>query len=132
MIRRPPRSTRTDTLFPYTTLFRSRTYSSRAFAKVQAMRKLALLVIDMQQGLFSSPPHDADGLVSRINSLAARMRAKRVPVIFMQHCGPEGDDLHPSQPGHALHNDLAVGSSDLIIATASCDDTIDTKSRPKE
>src|SRR3546814_16162564 len=24
MIRRPPRSTRTDTLFPYTTLFRSR------------------------------------------------------------------------------------------------------------
>src|SRR3546814_15346575 len=89
MIRRPPRSTRTDTLFPYTTLFRSRTYSSRAFAKVQAMRKLALLVIDMQQGLFSSPPHDADGLVSRINSLAARMRAKRVPVIFIQHCGPE-------------------------------------------
>src|SRR3546814_7557224 len=25
MIRRPPRSTRTDTLFPYTTLFRSKT-----------------------------------------------------------------------------------------------------------
>src|SRR3546814_4874327 len=32
MIRRPPRSTRTDTLFPYTTLFRSQfrsTYSCR-------------------------------------------------------------------------------------------------------
>src|SRR3546814_17403857 len=31
MIRRPPRSTRTDTLFPYTTLFRSRKshYASR-------------------------------------------------------------------------------------------------------
>src|SRR3546814_19943734 len=27
MIRRPPRSTRTDTLFPYTTLFRSRTWT---------------------------------------------------------------------------------------------------------
>src|SRR3546814_6484792 len=26
MIRRPPRSTRTDTLFPYTTLFRSRPF----------------------------------------------------------------------------------------------------------
>src|SRR3546814_6832189 len=26
MIRRPPRSTRTDTLFPYTTLFRSRAH----------------------------------------------------------------------------------------------------------
>src|SRR3546814_6050756 len=33
MIRRPPRSTRTDTLFPYTTLFRSpsTTYSSMSF-----------------------------------------------------------------------------------------------------
>src|SRR3546814_2136624 len=28
MIRRPPRSTRTDTLFPYTTLFRSATCTS--------------------------------------------------------------------------------------------------------
>src|SRR3546814_17660617 len=30
MLRRPPRSTRTDTLFPYTTLFRSRMCSPRA------------------------------------------------------------------------------------------------------
>src|SRR3546814_2248343 len=30
MIRRPPRSTRTDTLFPYTTLFRSNGLSSGA------------------------------------------------------------------------------------------------------
>src|SRR3546814_13465274 len=29
MIRRPPRSTRTDTLFPYTTLFRSQRHSKR-------------------------------------------------------------------------------------------------------
>src|SRR3546814_976388 len=30
MIRRPPRSTRTDTLCPYTTLFRSQTYGCRS------------------------------------------------------------------------------------------------------
>src|SRR3546814_16753048 len=29
MIRRPPRSTRTDTLFPYTTLFRSHLHAAR-------------------------------------------------------------------------------------------------------
>src|SRR3546814_13766538 len=34
MIRRPPRSTRTDTLFPYTTLFRSRIETLRRFANV--------------------------------------------------------------------------------------------------
>src|SRR3546814_16557094 len=32
MIRRPPRSTRTDTLFPYTTLFRSRNVESYSHA----------------------------------------------------------------------------------------------------
>src|SRR3546814_2844814 len=31
MIRRPPRSTRTDTLFPYTTLFRSQVRPQRQF-----------------------------------------------------------------------------------------------------
>src|SRR3546814_20600157 len=32
MIRRPPRSTRTDTLFPYTTLFRSPNWRAKAWA----------------------------------------------------------------------------------------------------
>src|SRR3546814_13093137 len=39
MRRRPPRSTRTDTLFPYTTLFRSRT--RQAEASEQAARQAA-------------------------------------------------------------------------------------------
>src|SRR3546814_1532481 len=33
MIRRPPRSTRTDTLFPYTTLFRSQTIVTQSSAQ---------------------------------------------------------------------------------------------------
>src|SRR3546814_5468902 len=43
MIRRPPRSTRTDTLFPYTTLFRSRLdiFPTRAFALAEHMRVAA-------------------------------------------------------------------------------------------
>src|SRR3546814_9479845 len=36
MIRRPPRSTRTDTLFPYTTLFRSQRRSQRVAAAEDA------------------------------------------------------------------------------------------------
>src|SRR3546814_18785597 len=42
MIRRPPRSTRTDTLFPYTTLFRS----------AVAGRHLADLGVEIAAGLF--------------------------------------------------------------------------------
>src|SRR3546814_2585253 len=36
MIRRPPRSTRTDTLFPYTTLFRSAAAQTRSSCYAQA------------------------------------------------------------------------------------------------
>src|SRR3546814_18861542 len=45
MIRRPPRSTRTDTLFPYTTLFRSLIdHSKRALAMLHSLPGSFLLV----------------------------------------------------------------------------------------
>src|SRR3546814_2011230 len=56
MIRRPPRSTRTDTLFPYTTLFRSigRNYDAGAVAvgrkihvtELVAVRRAGAVVVD--------------------------------------------------------------------------------------
>src|SRR3546814_9050008 len=54
MIRRPPRSTRTDTLFPYTTLFRSR-YPVAAFAlgavqRLVGVRKQLGQVVTRQRG----------------------------------------------------------------------------------
>src|SRR3546814_6633267 len=42
MILRPPRSTRTDTLFPYTTLFRSETYT---YSVAWLLIGVALLVL---------------------------------------------------------------------------------------
>src|SRR3546814_8783925 len=41
MIRRPPRSTRTDTLFPYTTLFRSHRWASAPMAAPRICRSIA-------------------------------------------------------------------------------------------
>src|SRR3546814_121831 len=43
MIRRPPRSTRTDTLFPYTTLFRSRVFEAAGAA--------ACIITDAWEGI---------------------------------------------------------------------------------
>src|SRR3546814_3052001 len=49
MIRRPPRSTRTDTLFPYTTLFRSGILPPAAPGPAFARRKRAIGVIPLER-----------------------------------------------------------------------------------
>src|SRR3546814_1149452 len=53
MIRRPPRSTRTDALFPYTTLFRSS--HGAAYAKQQATRPqtIGYSLVDSPVGLLA-------------------------------------------------------------------------------
>src|SRR3546814_17203521 len=55
MIRRPPRSTRTDTLFPYTTRYRSKTLTldtstSRANPTPQPMKRLTAPRIRQRKG----------------------------------------------------------------------------------
>src|SRR3546814_12877557 len=59
MIRRPPRSTRTDTLFPYTTLFRSK--SGRAAAAMGLSFQAGTPAGPARSG--EDPP--CDGMVSR-------------------------------------------------------------------
>src|SRR3546814_10788945 len=44
MIRRPPRSTRTDTLFPYTTLFRSLGFTMLTYHLIDTFLKTILLL----------------------------------------------------------------------------------------
>lgn len=90
------------------------------------MSNQALLVVDVQAGLFSTPRFDADNLIERLNEIAERFRSRRAPVIFVQHCGPEGDPLHPSQPGHALHRDLLVKEGDMHVTKESCDAFLNT------
>src|SRR3546814_15476360 len=49
MIRRPPRSTRTDTLFPYTTLFRSHDVYPEALVAVGMMSPDSILARTMSR-----------------------------------------------------------------------------------
>src|SRR3546814_18227768 len=68
MRRRPPRSTRTDTLFPYTTLFRS---SSRGF-NPQQLCKIGDIIFDsIHDFLLLNFYH-------RTNSVANRKRRTRI------------------------------------------------------
>src|SRR3546814_1408871 len=55
MIRRPPRSTRTDTLFPYTTLFRSYAYLKKAMQVLTFLRGPNRWVIICPQNMEQLP-----------------------------------------------------------------------------
>src|SRR3546814_7519150 len=59
MIRRPPRSTRTDTLFPYTTLFRSAADGCHLYGREGAV---VMIAFDAGQGVdqFLVAHHEAD------------------------------------------------------------------------
>lgn len=83
----------------------------------------ALLVIDMQAGLFSSPTkrHDAEGVVERINILIGAVRTSRGRIIFIQHNGPAGDALEPGAPGWDLLPALDREASDMVIRKEACD-----------
>src|SRR3546814_7135816 len=68
MIRRPPRSTRTDTLFPYTTLFRSRHATGAAKGQLGYMaQKFSLYgLLSVRQNLeFSAGVYGLEGAMKR-------------------------------------------------------------------
>src|SRR3546814_13816716 len=64
MIRRPPRSTRTDSLFPYTTLFRSRHAPAHATARRRGRHLSVRALID---------PAGAEGRAWSFQQLACRI-----------------------------------------------------------
>jgi nicotinamidase-related amidase len=76
----------------------------------------AMLVVDMQVGLLNGEPkHDLGGIMERINRLTAKVREQSGTVIFIQHCGCNGDDFEPQTPGWALLPDLLRDPKDVIV-----------------
>src|SRR3546814_1182613 len=85
MIRRPPRSTRTDTLFPYTTLFRS--LSGVAVETAIVMLVYLNLALKRREGLASGEgrrlePQDVEDAVVEGALLRLRPKAMTVAAIF--------------------------------------------------
>lgn len=83
----------------------------------------ALLVIDMQQGMFGFPgypPHDGEGVVARIGALIDQARKKRTPIFFVQHAGPPGDPLATDNPGFAIHQELAPKPNESVTVKNVC------------
>jgi len=84
---------------------------------------VALLVIDMQVGLFDGSPsrYDADGVVDRINILSNAIRLSGGMVIFIQHDGPPGDTFEPGTAGWEILPALKRENKDIVVHKQACD-----------
>lgn len=81
----------------------------------------ALLIIDMQQGLFNGPERPFEGarVLDRINGLTGRARQAGAPIFFARHTGPAGSPLAPDSPLTQLLPDLdhAAGTDKVFTKT---------------
>src|SRR3546814_16266221 len=94
MIRRPPRSTRTDTLFPYTTLFRSPLTLVSSSRQVGLALKRAGLLLTYEEG---RPPR----VLSRLDEILRRREDEAgVPMEFSRALSEE--HMNAIQSGRAL------------------------------
>jgi nicotinamidase-related amidase len=77
----------------------------------------ALLIIDMQvcnlEG--AQPAHAAREVLHRVSDLVGRARDGRVPVIYVQHSGPEGAIDEPNTPGWEIHPQVAPRAGELVV-----------------
>src|SRR3546814_11485513 len=71
MIRRPPRSTRTDTLFPYTTLFRS---FHDEFADLQILKQQSAIILTFRKPAAVPSPVNLQAEPDRIALLTHDLR----------------------------------------------------------
>jgi len=84
----------------------------------------AVLVIDVQTGLFCTkpPPVEANAVLARIIAVTAKARRAGAPVVFIQHDGePDGEDVVPFTEGWKLHPEIEVHPGELVIRKTTCD-----------
>src|SRR3546814_14520680 len=119
MIRRPPRSTRTDTLFPYTTLFRSADAVVR-FLDEHGIARNSVRVIGFhgQTVLHQAPDNGRKGNTRQLGN--GRLMADRTGIAVVYDfttdvipSGGHGAPISDSYP-HSLLRHLGAGSDSAV------------------
>ena len=85
----------------------------------------AVLVIDVQKGLFDPEPFETDQVIERINIVTQKARMSGCPVLFIQHETAREPLLYNSE-GWNLHQGLAVLDEDLKIRKTTPDSFLRT------
>ncbi|MFI5272144.1 MAG: cysteine hydrolase family protein [Ktedonobacterales bacterium] len=81
----------------------------------------ALVIIDVQAGLFDDDDAQDHAVLARITVLLARARASEAPVIYVQHDGGPGHPLAANTTGWQIHPAIAPRADDLIVHKRASD-----------
>ncbi|SHI22647.1 Nicotinamidase-related amidase [Sporobacter termitidis DSM 10068] len=75
----------------------------------------ALIVIDMQTALIEEHPYNEAAVIENIKNLLGACRAKKIPVIHVQHDGGAGDALEHGGKGWEIWSALAPMPGEKIF-----------------
>ncbi|WP_144569681.1 cysteine hydrolase family protein [Bacillus pseudomycoides] len=92
------------------------------------MTKKALLVIDVQKGMFQegNVVHKGDRLLQNLNELLAKARSKEIPIFYIQHNAPVGKPLEYGTNGWKIHPEITPTKKDVIIQKSTPDSFFNT------
>src|SRR3546814_3126187 len=107
MLRRPPRSTRTDTLFPYTTLFRSRRHPPDRSLRSTRYRRVNHLNAQARAKppwrVEDSPSHSRQGRSEEHTSELQSLMRTSYAVLCLKKKNRNSTRLHSSHSWHTTY-----------------------------
>jgi nicotinamidase-related amidase len=89
------------------------------------MSKTALLVIDAQRAVIEYS-YEPEQTISHIVQLIEKAHQAEIPVLYVQHDGPEGSPMANGQPMWQLHSALSPRTDEPIVAKQHCDAFLNT------
>jgi nicotinamidase-related amidase len=81
----------------------------------------ALLIIDVQNGLFDEAYEEDEAVLTCITGLIERAREQRIPIVYIQHDGEPGHPLEGGTQGWQFHPRIAPQSDDIVLGKRASD-----------
>ncbi|MDQ0351702.1 nicotinamidase-related amidase [Alkalibacillus filiformis] len=87
------------------------------------MTKKALLIIDVQNGMFQEENivYRGNELLDNLRVLINQARSSNVPVFYVQHNTPAGKPLEYGSHGWKVHRDITPENGDVVIQKSTPD-----------
>ncbi|HEX3045429.1 MAG TPA: isochorismatase family protein, partial [Bacillota bacterium] len=83
----------------------------------------AFLIIDVQTAMFHSKLalYESETLIDNIAGLLEKARASQIPVVFIQHVGPDDGPFGKGKPGWEIHSRIKPLENELVVSKQTPD-----------